>query len=160
MRIDDTTVLSMAHLFKFTVSFMELQELLQKIENELKLRNYSHRTIKSYLLCLSDYFKYIKNIAKNPDVEIIKKYLLEKQAKRQSSQTINLYLNAIKYFYREIYKCPIIIDVKFAKTSSIKPSSMAWRMLYKLNGLKEPSGCTSSPNISSVFCLGVAVKAK
>ncbi len=69
---------------------MNLQELLKKIENELKLRNYSRRTIKSYLLCLTDYFKYIKNVVKSPDRELIKKYLLEKQAKGQSSQTINL----------------------------------------------------------------------
>ncbi|MDP2638686.1 MAG: tyrosine-type recombinase/integrase [Candidatus Azambacteria bacterium] len=100
---------------------MELQEQLQKIENELKLRNYSHRTIKSYLLCLSDYFKYIKNIVPNPNVDLIKKYLLEKQTKGQSSQTINLYLNAIKYFYREICKNFARIDIKFAKTPSKLP---------------------------------------
>ncbi|PIZ00824.1 hypothetical protein COY61_01520, partial [bacterium (Candidatus Gribaldobacteria) CG_4_10_14_0_8_um_filter_33_9] len=52
---------------------------LDKIENELKLRYYSRKTIKSYLLCLSDYFRYIKNIIKEPDIPLIKKYLLEKQ---------------------------------------------------------------------------------
>jgi len=77
---------------------MQLKELLSKIEDELKLRNYSRKTIKSYLVCLADYFKYIKNVTKTPDVPLIKKYLLEKQDKGQSSQTINLYLNAIKYF--------------------------------------------------------------
>ena len=35
---------------------MNLQELLGKTENDLKLRNYSSKTIKSYLLCLNDYF--------------------------------------------------------------------------------------------------------
>jgi len=42
---------------------MQLPELMKKIENELKLRNYSQRTIKSYLICLKEYFIYIKNIA-------------------------------------------------------------------------------------------------
>jgi len=100
---------------------MKLKELLEKIENELKLRNYSPKTVKSYLGCLSDYFYYVKNIKKDPDVYLIKKYLLKKQDGGQSSQTINLYLNSIKYFYREIFKSKIPIDIKFSKTSSKLP---------------------------------------
>lgn len=100
---------------------MQLQELLQKIENELKLRNYSRKTIKSYILCLSDFFRFIGNIEKNPNIDAIKKYLLKKQDKKQSSQTINLYLNAIKYFYRDVMKSPVAIDLRFAKTSKKLP---------------------------------------
>jgi integrase/recombinase XerD len=100
---------------------MDLKELLGKIEDELKLRNYSLRTIESYIGCLSDYFQYIKNIKKDPDIPLLKKYLLEKQARGQSPQTINLHLNAIKYFYREIYKSKVRIDIKFAKTSQKLP---------------------------------------
>jgi integrase/recombinase XerD len=100
---------------------MKLEELLKKIKDELKLRNYSRKTIKSYICCLSDYFRYIKNVRKNPDIILIKKYLLEKQDAGQSSRTINLYLNAIKYFYREIYKSPSPIGLKFAKTAKKIP---------------------------------------
>ena len=100
---------------------MHLPELLAKIKDELRLRNYSPRTIESYLVCLNDYFKYIKNVQRNPDTPLIKKYLLEKQARGQAPQTINLHLNAIKYFYREIMKSPARIDLKFAKTSQKLP---------------------------------------
>ncbi len=100
---------------------MQLQELLQKIKDELKLRNYSQKTIKSYLLCLIDYFGFIKIVKKDPDINLIKNYLLQKQDKGQSPQTINLHLNAIKYFYREIFKSPVKIDLKFAKTSKKLP---------------------------------------
>ncbi|KKP68946.1 MAG: phage integrase family protein [Candidatus Moranbacteria bacterium GW2011_GWE1_35_17] len=100
---------------------MNLQELFDKIENEMKLRNFSRKTIKAYLGCLGDYFVHIKTIKKEPDIQIIKKYLLEKQAKGLSSQTINLYLQSIKYFYREIYKSNTNIDIKFAKTASKLP---------------------------------------
>lgn len=100
---------------------MDLQGLLQKIKNELKLRNYSSRTIESYLGCLADYFKYIKIVKKEPEINLIKKYLLGKQDRGQSSQTINLHLQAIKYFYREIFKSKNEIDLKFAKTSSKLP---------------------------------------
>lgn len=116
---------------------MELTELLKKIENELKLRNYSKKTIKSYLICLSDYFHYIKIVKKNPDMNIIKKYLLEKQNKRQSGQTINLHLNAIKYFYREIFKSPVKINLKFAKTSKKLPVVLSRGEIEKIiNSIK------------------------
>lgn len=100
---------------------MNLQELLQKIKNELRLRNYSRRTIESYLACLNEYFRYIKNVRREPEISMIKKYLLEKQDRKQSSQTINLHLQAIKYFYREVMKSRMPIDIRFAKTASKLP---------------------------------------
>lgn len=100
---------------------MNLQELLQKIKNELKLRNYSPRTIESYLSCLTEYFKYIKNVKREPEIAKIKEYLLRKQDRKQSSQTINVHLQAIKYFYREVMKSAFSIDIKFAKTASKLP---------------------------------------
>jgi integrase/recombinase XerD len=112
--------------------FMNLKELLAKIKDELKLRNYSPRTIESYLVCLNDYFCYIKNIQKNPDVALIKKYLLEKQAQGQAPQTTNLRLNAIKYFYREIFKSQIPIDLKFAKTSQKLPVVLSRAEIEKI----------------------------
>jgi integrase/recombinase XerD len=100
---------------------MDLQELLQKIASELKLRNYSNRTIESYVACLREYFKYIKIIKREPEIDLIKKYLLEKYDKGKSSQTINVHLQAIKYFYREIFKNNTELDIRFAKTASKLP---------------------------------------
>jgi integrase/recombinase XerD len=111
---------------------MNLKELLEKIKNELKLRNYSPRTIESYLGCLSDYFKYIKIIKKDPEINLIKKYLLEKQEKKQSSQTINLHLQAVKYFYREIMKSKAEIDIKFSKTASKLPVVLSRKEIEKI----------------------------
>lgn len=111
---------------------MQLPELLGKIKQELKLRNYSRRTIESYLTCLSDYFKFIKIVKKDPDVDLIKRYLLEKQERGQAPQTINLYLNAIKYFYRDIFKSPVRIDLKFAKTSKKLPIVLSRAEIEKI----------------------------
>lgn len=111
---------------------MQLQELLQKIENELKLRNYSRKTIKSYLLCLTDYFRFIKIVEKNPNINLIKNYLLQKQDKGQAPQTINLHLNAIKYFYREVFKSNAVISLKFAKTSKKLPVVLSRSEIEKI----------------------------
>ncbi len=113
---------------------MNFEEVFGKIEDELKLRNYSRKTIKSYLLCLNDYFRYIKAIKKDPEIAIIKEYLLGKKEKGQSPQTINLHLNAIKYFYREIFKSPVRIDLKFAKTSNKLPVVLSRSEIEKIIG--------------------------
>lgn len=51
----------------------------------------------------------------------IKEFILIKQEKGYSPQTINLCLNAIKFFYREILKKPQHIDFKLAKKNKRLP---------------------------------------
>lgn len=106
---------------------MKLEEILGKIEKEMRLCNFSQRTIKSYLPCLKSYFCYAKNIGSEPDVSLIKNYLLGMREKGKSSQTINLHLQAIKYFYREICKSSRPIGIKFAKTASRLPVVLSRR---------------------------------
>lgn len=98
-----------------------MQEYLEKTRVELKLRNYSIKTIKAYLGCLREYFDFKKINPERIDEEKIKQFLLNKQDKNYSSQTINLYLNAIKFFYREVLKIPQKINLKFAKRSKKLP---------------------------------------
>ncbi|HEX8973909.1 MAG TPA: site-specific tyrosine recombinase/integron integrase [Patescibacteria group bacterium] len=100
---------------------MNLPELLGKVKENLRLRNYSPRTIESYLFCIGDYCKYAKQLGKDPDLALIRKYLIQKLDSKQSSQTVNVNLQAIKYLYREIMKSPMEIDIKFAKTASKLP---------------------------------------
>jgi site-specific recombinase XerD len=98
-----------------------MQTLLVKTRNELILRGYSQKTIKSYLGCLREYFVFKKRDWSNLDINSIKTYLLIKQKKGYAPQTVNLYLNAIKFFYRKVLKKPTIINLKFAKRSRKLP---------------------------------------
>jgi len=97
------------------------QKYLEQTKQELKLRNYSPKTIKAYLTCLKEYFGFKKFNLEKIDEEDIKQFLLNKQDKNYSSQTINLYLNAIKFFYREVLKITQKINLKFAKRSKKLP---------------------------------------
>src|SRR3989338_4106482 len=97
------------------------QEYLEQTRRELRLRNYSLKTIKAYLACLKEYFSFQKINLEKIDEDKIKQFLLNKQSKNYSSQTINLYLNAIKFFYREVLKIPQGINLKFAKRSKKLP---------------------------------------
>ena len=98
-----------------------MQEYLEKTRQELRLRNYSSKTIKAYLSCLREYFDFKKLNLEKIDEEKIKQFLLNKQSKNYSSQTVNLYLNATKFFYREVLKIPQKINLKFAKRSEKLP---------------------------------------
>jgi hypothetical protein len=57
-----------------------MQEYLEKTKQELRLRNYSFKTIKAYLGCLREYFDF-----KKFNLEKIKQFLLNKQSKNYSS---------------------------------------------------------------------------
>ncbi len=98
-----------------------MDDYLLQTKNELKLRSYSYKTAKSYLRCLEDYFKAKEKNIEKPDIDFIRSFLLSKKDKELSSQTINLYLNAIKFFYREIIKNPQKIDIKFSKRTKKLP---------------------------------------
>lgn len=98
-----------------------MKKCLLQTQNELRLRNFSKKTEKSYLACLKDYFKYKKQNYSKIDLANIKSFLLNKQSQGKSPQTVNLHLNAIKYFYREVIKSPIRIDIKFAKRNKNLP---------------------------------------
>lgn len=97
------------------------QKYLEQTRQELRLRNYSFKTIKAYLGCLREYFDFKKFNLEKLDEEKIKRFLLNKQDKNYSSQTVNLYLNAIKFFYREVLKIPQKVNLKFAKRSKKLP---------------------------------------
>jgi len=134
---------------------MNLQELLGKIRDELKLRNYSRKTAESYLFCLSDYFKYVKKVNREADIGIIKKYLLEKQDRGLSSQTVNLRLQAIKYFYREICKSRVDINIKFAKTPSRLPVVLSRMEIEKITS--QPSNQKHRLIIALAYGCGLRV---
>lgn len=98
-----------------------MEEYLSKTIRELKLRNYSPKTIKTYLIYLESYFQYKKSNWERLEEENIKDFLLLLKEKNKSPQTINLYLNSIKFFYNQVLKNYQKINLKFAKRSKKLP---------------------------------------
>lgn len=92
-----------------------MQDFLNKVEVELKYRNYSPKTLKSYLACLKDFFVFLQTGFDKFDEFKTKEYLVGFKNKGLAGQTINVHLNAIKFFYENIVKIPFKIDLKFAK---------------------------------------------
>lgn len=98
-----------------------MESIFKKTEKLLKLRNYSDKTIKAYLYYIKEYLEFAsqKNIKqKNSAVE---SYLLEKQERGKSPQTINLALNSIKFLYNEVLGLKEKINFKCLKRNNKLP---------------------------------------
>jgi len=98
----------------------DLVGVLQLMERELRLRNYSPRTIQAYCGAVRIYLK-TKNGDFNYDKVHIQSFLLNLLEQGRSGQTVNLYVNALKYFYREVLNVHQALDLKFAKRAKRLP---------------------------------------
>ena len=110
----------------------DLFYFLNQTEQEMRLRNYSQKSIKAYLGCLRDFFDKSNGVSNSPDFNFIKQFLLKKLENGNSPQTINQYLNAIKFFYCQIAKSSIKIDLKFAKRSHKLPIILSREEIMKI----------------------------
>ena len=98
-----------------------MEHELQLVERELKIRNYSPKTIKSYLYGLRLYFTFKKSAFCELNEDNIKDFLLDCAAKKVSPQSRNLFLNAIKFYYQNVLDLRYKIKVKAAKESQSLP---------------------------------------
>lgn len=94
---------------------------LKKLEDELRLRKYSPKTVGAYLSCVANYLKAKQDKFEVVDVDFIKQYILSKIDNGASSQTTNQHLQAINFFCWNVLKFRGKIDVHFAKTPSKLP---------------------------------------
>jgi len=109
-----------------------MENVLDKTERMLKLRNYSPKTRKAYLLYIKEYAIFAKKAGIKNKQKAIEEFLLDKHGRKQSPQTINLALNAVKFLYTEVFKDPQKIDLKFAKRSKKLPIVLSRAEIEKI----------------------------
>jgi integrase/recombinase XerD len=78
-----------------------MQGLLNKLETELKLRNYSYKTIKSYIYETQRFLTYSKDKGLNEDT--IKKYILDRLEK-ENPTSVSKKVSIICFFFENILK--------------------------------------------------------
>lgn len=85
--------------------------LLQVMREELRLRNYSPRTIKAYLSCVRAFAHKIAPLlprdATERDIRAYLLYLLEE--KERPAGTVNQVYNALRFLYEDLYHRPFVI---------------------------------------------------
>ena len=84
---------------------------LKNIQAELKVRNYSPRTIKNYGATVNQYLHWLKKNPSEKDVPEIKKFQLYlKEAKNYSPRTVNLVTAAIQFFYLNALRLKLPVE--------------------------------------------------
>jgi site-specific recombinase XerD len=77
----------------------------------MRLRNYSHKTIKAYRSGIRTYARFIRpkhpREATDVDIRTFLLHLVEEE--KYSAATINQVINALRYLYVELYKRPMVL---------------------------------------------------
>src|SRR5512140_567139 len=85
--------------------------LLETLRQELRLRNYSPKTIKSYTSCVRRFFRYF--LPRHPRElagEDIRKYLMHLfEESHLASASVSQAYNAIRFLYVELYHRPLVL---------------------------------------------------
>jgi integrase/recombinase XerD len=81
------------------------------VKRELRLRNYSHKTIKSYISNLRSFVKYIHPVhPRDVNENTIKNYLLYLiEEKMFTAGTVNQAFSALRFLYVDLYEKPFVI---------------------------------------------------
>ncbi|MBU2566953.1 site-specific integrase [Patescibacteria group bacterium] len=98
-----------------------IERQMQLTKEEMLLRYYSPKTIKAYTSLIREFLIIYPGDIKRYTEYNLREFLLFKQRKGFTSQTVNLSLMAMKFYYLQVLKLRIRIDFKFAKTSKKLP---------------------------------------
>jgi len=88
------------------MSEKEKEEFLGRLEEHIKLKNYSKETIRSYLSNISKYLEYIKE--ESPNFQNAKNYILKKLESNEPA-SVHHSIFAIEYFFKNILNQKIYI---------------------------------------------------
>lgn len=82
-------------------SYYPSQDPLLKLIQEMKLRKFSQKTIKSYLHYITDLLKYSNKNPKNVNTEDIRGYLEHLADKNSAASTLNCAYSAFKLYFEK-----------------------------------------------------------
>ncbi len=111
--------------------------LLEVLEDELRLRNYSYKTIKAYRSHLRSFVKYFSpRDPRELSSDDIRNYLLDLiDVERISAGSVNQVLNAMRFLYVELYKRPLVLgNIPRPKRSKKLPVVLSQEEVQKLIG--------------------------
>lgn len=132
-----------------------MPNLIRMMTQEMRLRNYSPKTITAYTGAVRDFYRYAKQPLRRLGVESIKDYLLRKQERGLSSQTIALFVNALNFLYREIYKRPDWQNLRHPKQSKKLPVVLSRSEIERL--LAQPKNLKHRTILALAYAAGLRV---
>lgn len=109
-----------------------MEEDLEKIKTELRLRGFSDNTISSYVLHNKKFLEFAKKKSEDVKEEDIKSFLSHLIEKQLSPSSLALIRSSLKFYYEEILKKDIFKDIKTPKKERKLPEVLTKEEISKL----------------------------
>lgn len=90
-------------------------EINDRIRKEGLRRGYSNRTIKTYIHCTERFFKKCKKDPKRVTKKDVREYLEDLMERGRAGNTINVYLNALKFVFEQLLGKKMRLDIRYSK---------------------------------------------
>ena len=93
---------------------------IYNLERELRIRGFSSKTVKAYLHYNIALLKFKSKSPKNINSDDIKEYLLYLKNKNLSNATLNVAINATKFYYTQILRRKFFVNKEIIRTKKSK----------------------------------------
>ena len=108
---------------------MYVPELIRK---EGLRRGLRPRTISTYQECIKRFFRRCRKDPKEVSKNDIKDFLDNLLERRASGSTVNVYLNALKFFYEQVLNKRLTIKIRFSKQRQRMPTVLTKEEIVRL----------------------------
>lgn len=105
--------------------YFTFEQAFQEMDKVLTLGNYSRSTKKSYIGCLKRFLKKYPEEVNEPSKTSIEDFLIRLFENGSSAQTVQAYLHAIQFFYREVIGTKVNLSIKTPKRPSRLPVTLS-----------------------------------
>lgn len=131
------------------------RDSMHNLERELKIRGFSRRTIDSYLTYNRLFLEFIKKSPTAVNNDDIRHYLESMKDKGCANSTLNVALNALKFYYKGILKRGFFFDIRGSKKTDYLPTVLSKQEIERM--LKETANPKHNFLLSLMYSAGLRV---
>ena len=102
-------------------AYIDVMDVARIIKENALLRGLSKQTIKTYTVTVEKFLRTYRLAPHQVTQNHIKTFLLRKLESGSSGNTINVYLNALKFFYETCLNKKLTINIKYSKAPKKLP---------------------------------------
>jgi integrase/recombinase XerD len=146
MKMDNILLLSKSVVLQNNNDEYKISTMLKQLENEMKMRGFSQKTMKSYLYYNSKFLDFVNKLPKDVTKDDVKEFLSYKMDNGSHNCSANLIKSALKFYYSDILginltlikfskeerKLPIVLNKEEIKRLIDKTENMKHKLLIEL----------------------------
>jgi site-specific recombinase XerD len=118
----------------------KIHQSLQKMNETLRLRNYSRKTRDAYVRCVRIFLEKNPGGFENLNNERINLFLLDLFNKNRTSQTVSQYFYALRFYYDVVLRTPVTLNWRTPKRRKRLPTVLSHdeieRIIHMITNLK------------------------